>query len=53
MKAIEDNKKQLNKKNNQVIMNYCFQKKEKYLRIFTTKDLIKQMKYLKKLIVMT
>ena len=54
MKAIEDNKKQLNnKKNNQVIMNYCFQKKEKYLRIFTTKDLIKQMKYLKKLFVMT
>ena len=41
MKAIEDNKKQLNKKNNYVIMNYCFQKKEKYLRIFTTKDLIK------------
>ena len=27
--------------NNKVIMNYCYQRKEKYLRIFTTKDLIK------------
>ena len=27
--------------NNQVIMNYCFQRKEKYLRIITTKDSIK------------
>ena len=30
-------------------MNYCFQKKEKYLRIFQTKDSIKQMNYLKKI----
>ena len=29
-------------------MNYCFQKKDKYLRIFTTKDSIKYMNYLKK-----
>ena len=28
-------------------MNYCFQMKEKYLSIFSTKDLIKQMKYQK------
>ena len=26
-------------------MNYCFQRRDKYLRIFTTKDLIKQMNY--------
>ena len=31
-------------------MNYSFQMKEKYLSIFTTKDLIKQMKYQKKLL---
>ena len=35
MKAIQDNKKQ------QVIMNYCFHRKEKHLRIFTKKDSIK------------
>ena len=29
-------------------MNYCSQKKEKYLRIFTRKDSTKQMNYLKK-----
>ena len=34
-------------------MNYCFQKKEKYLRIFTTKDSIKYMNYLKKMIMVT
>ena len=28
-------------------MNYCFQMNEKYLSIFSTKDLIKQMKYQK------
>ena len=28
-------------------MNYCFQMKEKYLSIFATKDLIKQMEYQK------
>ena len=28
-------------------MNYCFQMKGKYLSIFATKDLIKQMKYQK------
>ena len=28
-------------RNNHVIVNYCFQRKEKYSRIFTTKDLIK------------
>ena len=27
--------------NNHVIMNYCFQRKEKYLRIFTRKNSIK------------
>ena len=30
-------------------MSYCFQKKEKYLRIFQTKDSIKQTNYLKKI----
>ena len=30
-------------------MNYCFQKKEKYLRIFTTKEWIKQMNHLRKI----
>ena len=39
-KAIQDNKNSYIK-NKQVIMNYCFQRKEKYLRIFTTKDSIK------------
>ena len=34
-------------------MNYCSQKKEKYLRIFTRKDSIKQMNYLKKLVMGT
>ena len=29
-------------------MNYCFQRKEKYFRIFTTDESIKQMNYLKK-----
>ena len=31
-----------------MVMNYCFQRKEKYLRIFIVKDFIKQMNYLKK-----
>ena len=29
-------------------MNFCFQRKKKYLKIFTTKDQIKQMNHLKK-----
>ena len=39
--------------NNKIIMNYCFQRKEKYLRIFILKDSIKKMNYLKKLIMVT
>ena len=35
IKAMEDNK------NNYIIMKYCFQRKEKYLRIFATKNSIK------------
>ena len=36
-------------KKNQVIMNYYIHRKEKSLRMFTTKDSIKQMNYLKQL----
>ena len=31
-------------------MSYCFQRKEKYLRIFTSEDSIKYMNHLKQLI---
>ena len=31
-------------------MSYCFQRKEKYLRIFTSEDSIKHMNHLKQLI---
>ena len=33
-------------------MNYCFQKKNKYLKIFTAKGLVKWKNYLKNVITM-
>ena len=39
--------------NNQLIMNYCFHRREKYLRIITTKKLIKYINYLKRLVMVT
>ena len=45
IKAIQDNKEQLFNINNNykklLLLNYYFQGKEKSLKIFTTKDLIK------------
>ena len=48
-----NNNKKNNIINNLVKVNYCFQRKKKYLRIFKKKDSIKQVNYLKQLIMVT